>query len=639
MHEDQLVVVVLLLLPLPKSFSITVKNNQCTIFYGEVTNINYLFRLKGDPKICSNPHYELTCRKNHTILNLYLGKYYERFINYANHTIRVADVGLRKGNCSSFPRHSLSCTYSSYEWKQYTCWRRPYEDDKLSRNVAVVDCTRAINSPLYVDTSSCFDGVKFSNFSSMRRRVYAMVNVSVLSVETTCTIKLMAMIPQWVDRNDLRSYVQIHEQMTYGFEFSWLKKACISKVVVHAASTLSAKFIAEKLSLVAYSSSLAGNLLFIGLLTMGLAVYGIEKSHILNSLAFSPKYRGIHDWEIHLGSPRYSYLDIKKIAIGLKDKLGEGGYGFVFKGRLRSDHDVAVKILKKGKANGQDFIDEVATIERIHHFNVVGLIGFCFEGSKQALIYNFMHNGSLDKHIFSQGEGTCLDFKEVYKIALGVARGIDYLHRGCNIQILHFDIKPHNILLVSNFGLTRLYSPNHNTVSLTTVRGTLGYVAPEMIYKNIGSISYKADVYSFGKLLMEVVSRRKNADAVAKYSSQIYFSLWVHDQLSEGSNVPTEEVSEEDTRIVKNMIIVALWCIQLNPSDHPSMCKALEMLEGEANDLQVPPKSLFYPTCQQGLMELGLTRAMILYPLHPLVQQLMKLLMLSILVLVLDKHR
>ncbi|XP_039160649.1 rust resistance kinase Lr10-like [Eucalyptus grandis] len=182
---------------------------------------------------------------------------------------------------------------------------------------------------------------------------------------------------------------------------------------------------------------------------------------------------------------RYSYSDIKKITSGLKDKLGEGGYGSVFKGRLRSGREVAVKILKKGKTNGQDFISEVATIGRIHHVNVVGLIGYCFEGSKQGLVYDFMHNGSLDKHIFSREQGISLECKEVYEIALGVARGIEYLHRGCDIQILHFDIKPHNILLdedftpkVSDFGLARLYPTDYNTVSLTPARGTLGYMAP-----------------------------------------------------------------------------------------------------------------------------------------------------------------
>ncbi|XP_048137926.1 rust resistance kinase Lr10-like [Rhodamnia argentea] len=300
---------------------------------------------------------------------------------------------------------------------------------------------------------------------------------------------------------------------------------------------------------------------------------------------------------------RYSYSDIRKITGGLKDKLGEGGYGSVFKGKLRSGREVAVKILKKGKTNGQDFISEVATIGRIHHVNVVGLIGYCFEGCKQVLVYDFMHNGSLDKHIFSQAEGTSLDCKEVYEIALGVVRGIEYLHRGCDVQILHFDIKPHNILLdrdfipkVSDFGLARLYPTDHNTVTLTAARGTLGYMAPELVYKNLGGVSYKADVYSFGKLLIEMASGRKNWDAVVECSSQTYFPLWVHDQLSEGLDIPLEQAREEDRRTVKKMITVALWCIQWSPSNRPSMRKVLEMLEREVDDLQLPPKPLFYPT-------------------------------------------
>ncbi|XP_039160817.1 rust resistance kinase Lr10 isoform X1 [Eucalyptus grandis] len=298
---------------------------------------------------------------------------------------------------------------------------------------------------------------------------------------------------------------------------------------------------------------------------------------------------------------RYSYSNIKKITSGFKDKLGEGGYGSVFKGRLRSGHEVAVKILK-GKTNGQDFISEVATVGKIHHVNVVGLIGYCFEGSKQALVYDFMHNGSLDKHIFSRGQGISLECKEVYEISLGVARGIEYLHRGCDIQILHFDIKPNNILLdrdftpkVSDFGLARLYPTDYNTVSLTAARGTLGYMAPELVFKNLGGVSYKADVYSFGKLLMEMATKRKNGDVVSEYSSQIYFPLWIYDRLCKELEIPME-VSEDDRKIIKKMIIVALWCIQWNPDDRPSMQKVLKMLEGEVDDLQISPKPLFYAT-------------------------------------------
>ncbi|KAF8008284.1 hypothetical protein BT93_K2073 [Corymbia citriodora subsp. variegata] len=301
---------------------------------------------------------------------------------------------------------------------------------------------------------------------------------------------------------------------------------------------------------------------------------------------------------------RYSYSNIKKITRNFKHKLGEGGYGSVYKGMLRSGNKVAIKILKNSKAHGQDFISEVATIGRIHHVNVVLLIGFCFEGSKQALVYDLMSNGSLDKHIFGEEGDRFLDYKKIYDIALGVARGIEYLHRGCDMQILLLDIKPHNILLdnnftlkVSDFGLVKLYPTDHGIVLLTTVRGTLGYMAPELFYKNIGGVSYKADVYSFGKLLMEMASRRKNTNANVEHSSQIYFPSWVYDQVSEGTSVEMEEVVEEETNVIKKMIIVALWCIQLDPNHRPPMNKVLEMLEGDIGKLHVSKTTFLSARC------------------------------------------
>ncbi|KAK3409647.1 hypothetical protein EUGRSUZ_J01754, partial [Eucalyptus grandis] len=296
---------------------------------------------------------------------------------------------------------------------------------------------------------------------------------------------------------------------------------------------------------------------------------------------------------------RYSYSNIKKITRNFKHKLGEGGYGSVYKGTLRSGSEVAIKILKQSNTRSQDFISEMASIGRIHHVNVVQLIGFCFEGSKQALVYDLMSNGSLDKHIFAEESDKFLDYQKIYEIALGVARGIEYLHQGCDVQILHFDIKPHNILLdknftpkVSDFGLAKLYPTNHSIVSLTTARGTLGYMAPELLYKNIGRVSYKADVYSFGMLLMEMAGRKRNLDEHAEHSSQIYLPEWVYDQLNEGKCVKMEGVVEEERKVIKKMTIVALWCIQLSPDHRPSMSKVLEMLEGDIDNLQMPPKPL-----------------------------------------------
>jgi len=299
---------------------------------------------------------------------------------------------------------------------------------------------------------------------------------------------------------------------------------------------------------------------------------------------------------------RYEYKEVKKMTKGFKVKLGEGGFGSVYKGKLRSGLDVAVKMLNKSKDNGKDFINEVATIGRIHHMNVVGLIGYCVEGKKRGLIYEYFPNGSLDKYIFSKEVSVPLSYEKIYKISLGIAHGILYLHQGCDVQILHFDIKPHNILLddrfipkISDFGLAKLYPTKDVSITLTTIRGTLGYMAPELFYKNVGAVSYKADVYSFGMLLMEMTSRRKNSNPHAEHSSQYYFPFWIHEQFREEKDIDMDDASEMDKILLKKMFIVALWCIQLKPSDRPSMNKVVEMLEAKVETLEIPPKPSFYP--------------------------------------------
>ncbi|XP_047172727.1 rust resistance kinase Lr10-like [Vigna umbellata] len=123
-----------------------------------------------------------------------------------------------------------------------------------------------------------------------------------------------------------------------------------------------------------------------------------------------------------------------------KVKLGEGGFGSVYKGKLQSGPEIAIKMLKKTKADGEEFINEVASIGRIHHVNVVQSYGYCAEGENRALVYEYMTNGSLDKHIFSKKESVPLSHEKTYEISLGIARGIAYLHQGCDVQILHFTL-------------------------------------------------------------------------------------------------------------------------------------------------------------------------------------------------------
>jgi serine/threonine protein kinase len=302
---------------------------------------------------------------------------------------------------------------------------------------------------------------------------------------------------------------------------------------------------------------------------------------------------------------RYSYKEIKMMTGNLRDELGKGGFGDVYKGKLRSGPFVAVKMLSKTKGNGQDFINEVATIGRIHHTNVVRLTGFCIEGSKRALIYEFMSNGSLDKYISSSKDAISLTYKQMYEISLGVARGIAYLHEGCDMQILHFDIKPHNILLdenyipkVSDFGLAKLYPNDISIVPLTAARGTIGYMAPELFYKNIGGVSYKADVYSFGMLLMEMASKKRNSNQYADHadpSSVFFYPIWIYDQLIEEREIEMDDLTSEEMINVKKMFITALWCVQLKPIDRPSMNKVIEMLEGNIENIEMPPKPALFP--------------------------------------------
>ncbi|XP_052884727.1 rust resistance kinase Lr10-like [Gossypium arboreum] len=294
---------------------------------------------------------------------------------------------------------------------------------------------------------------------------------------------------------------------------------------------------------------------------------------------------------------RYSYADIKRITFDFKEKLGQGGYGTVFKGTLSNDVSVAVKLLNNFKGNGEEFINEVSSMGRIHHVNVTRLVGFCADGYNRALVYENLPNESLEKFIFGdKGENHFLGWEKLHEIALGIAKGIEYLHQGCEQRILHFDIKPHNILLdqhfnpkISDFGLAKLCSKEQSAVSMTAARGTMGYIAPEVLSRNFGNVSYKSDVYSFGMMLLEMVGGRKNIDVKVEHMSQVYFPEWVYNRLDKGEALGMSIENEEHDKIAKKLTIVGLWSIQWYPVDRPSMKSVVQMLEGEVEHLTVPP--------------------------------------------------
>ncbi|KAL5702710.1 hypothetical protein ACHQM5_027889 [Ranunculus cassubicifolius] len=300
-----------------------------------------------------------------------------------------------------------------------------------------------------------------------------------------------------------------------------------------------------------------------------------------------------------LATQRYKYADIKKMTDSFKEKLGQGGFGSVFKGKLNDGQLVAVKVLNDSKSNGEDFINEVATIGRTNHVNVVNLLGFSSEGTKRALVYEFMPNGSLEKFIYnaktSNTPSLLLGWEKLHQIALGIAKGLEYLHRGCNTRILHFDIKPHNILLdedfcpkIADFGLARLCPTKESVVSMLVARGTIGYIAPEVYCRNFGGVSHKSDVYSYGMMVLEMIGGRKNIDVSVENMSEIYFPQWIYNHFKLDVSVDGCGDIFEDQN-ARKMITVALWCIQTQPGSRPSITRVVEMLEDNIEGLEMPP--------------------------------------------------
>ncbi|XP_011001830.1 PREDICTED: probable receptor-like protein kinase At5g39020 isoform X3 [Populus euphratica] len=627
--------------------SCSARKNCAPSSCGNIHNISYPFRLNTDPKGCGNKNYELACENNvRPTLYLNMEKYYVQAINYSDFTIRLVNAAVQKDDCFSIPHHSFTKEVLRSADRHYYYWIKGPDSSVL---IFLCCKNQMLNPPDYImDTSSCKNGsgTAYNSSSSgsisspscvhMEGHSYVMVGEDIQDVPDLCRVDLIYSVPKNM-RN--KSYTDVHDILVYGFELSWFSFCCyygtenrcnldeatvkdnycfytgpyrIEWIICQingsdcyyrmTTPSLLLSFLMLFLPTILALIVIYHVLLFPCGLPCFLAflIYKWRRQH-LSMYEDIEKFLQSHDND--LMPIRYTYSEIKKITNGFKDKLGEGGSGSVYKGKLRSGRFAVVKILDKLKDNGQDFMNEVATIGRIHNVNVVQLIGFTVEGSKRALIYEFMPNGSLEKYIFSREGSIPLSNEKMYEISLGIARGIEYLHQGCDMQILHFDIKPHNILLndkfvpkISDFGLAKLYPANNNIVSLSAARGTIGYMAPELFYKNIGHVSDKTDVYSYGMLLMEMVGRRKNLNVSASHSSQIYFPSWVYDQVSEGKDIEVQEDAiEHEEKTKKKMIIVALWCIQLKPIDRPSMHKVVEMLKSDVESLRMPPKPFLTP--------------------------------------------
>ncbi|KAL4620281.1 hypothetical protein ACB092_06G141900 [Castanea dentata] len=296
----------------------------------------------------------------------------------------------------------------------------------------------------------------------------------------------------------------------------------------------------------------------------------------------------------------FGYRDLQNVTKNFSEKLGGGGFGSVFKGILPDSTVIAVKKLESISQGEKQFRTEVSTIGTIQHVNLVRLRGFCSEGTKKLLVYDYMPNGSLDSQLFREKNSGVLDWKTRYQIALGTARGLVYLHEKCRDCIIHCDIKPENILLdaelcpkVADFGLAKLVGREFSRV-LTTMRGTRGYLAPEWI--SGVAITAKADVYSYGMMLFEFVSGRRNSEPSADGKIR-FFPTWAASLITQGGDVlslldPRLEGNadeEEVTRICR----LACWCIQDDETHRPPMGQVVQILEGVLDvNLAPVPRSL-----------------------------------------------
>ncbi|KAL3624264.1 hypothetical protein CASFOL_033080 [Castilleja foliolosa] len=298
---------------------------------------------------------------------------------------------------------------------------------------------------------------------------------------------------------------------------------------------------------------------------------------------------------------KYETLEKATNYFDLSRKLGQGGAGSVYRGTLPNGKTVAVKRLFFSTRQWVDeFFNEVNLISGIEHKNLVKLLGCSIEGPESLLVYEFVSNMSLDHNIFDNNKVRILSWKERYNILVGTAEGIGYLHEGCEHRIIHRDIKNSNVLIdenfeakIADFGLARCFAADKTHLS-TGIAGTLGYMAPEYLVK--GQLTEKADVYSYGVLVLEVVCARKNNAFVERSGSLLHtvWQLFKSDRITEAvdPSLKGEFPPTEASKVLR----IGLLCAQASAAQRPSMVDVVRMLTDENYEIPEPNQPPFLST-------------------------------------------
>lgn len=278
-------------------------------------------------------------------------------------------------------------------------------------------------------------------------------------------------------------------------------------------------------------------------------------------------------------------------------KLGEGGFGPVFKGRLEDGREIAVKKLSQNSNQGKkEFENEAKLLARVQHRNVVNLLGYCTRGAEKLLVYEYISNESLDKFLFKTGRREELDWKRRYDIIGGIARGLLYLHEDSHSCIIHRDIKASNVLLddkwapkIADFGMARLFSEDQTHVN-TRVAGTNGYMAPEYVMH--GHLSVKADVFSFGVLILELISGQKNSTFDVNLDAQNLLE-WAWKLYKKGRSLEVLDPSLASSAVAEQVAMcvqIGLLCTQADPKSRPNMRRVVVMLSKKPGTLEEPTR-------------------------------------------------
>ncbi|XXG83730.1 hypothetical protein AAC387_Pa10g1421 [Persea americana] len=280
-----------------------------------------------------------------------------------------------------------------------------------------------------------------------------------------------------------------------------------------------------------------------------------------------------------------------------ENQLGHGGFGPVYKGRLPDGQEIAVKRLSLNSRQGmREFKNEVILLRRIQHKNLVSLLGCCIEGNEKTLVYEYLPNKSLDNFLFDKSKSVSLDWSKRLEIIVGVAKGLLYLHEESPVKIIHRDIKASNILLddqlnpkISDFGLARLFSEDDTHVNTFRISGTRGYMAPE--YALHGYLSVKTDVFSYGVLVLEIVSGRKNHDRhLEDESGDLLSYIWRLWEEGRALEVVDPCLSNWDQVQALLCIQLGLLCCQASVPERPDMYNVHLMLSSDSFQLPKPGK-------------------------------------------------